>query len=70
MPGFTYIPVLSREDWDGRKGYVHAVYEELCAGLPPAIFMLCGWNKMVDEGVERLKAMGYHKNDIIAELYG
>ena len=27
MEGFTYIPVLSGEQWEGRSGYVHPVYE-------------------------------------------
>src|SRR5207237_8125176 len=31
-PSFKYIPTLSREDESAavRRGYVHAVYEELC----------------------------------------
>jgi glycine betaine catabolism B len=29
LPGFEYLPVLSREQWEGKKGYVHGVYEEL-----------------------------------------
>jgi CDP-4-dehydro-6-deoxyglucose reductase len=28
---FHYIPTLSREEWDGRTGYVHPIYEEICA---------------------------------------
>jgi ferredoxin-NADP reductase len=67
---FTYIPTLSREEWHGRTGYVHAVYESLCADKPPGIFMLCGWRNMIDEGKERLLKMGYDKKDIHYELYG
>jgi CDP-4-dehydro-6-deoxyglucose reductase len=70
VPGFHYHPTLSREDWEGRKGYVHAVYEELCAGRQPAKFMLCGWRNMIDEAKERLLALGYDKKDIHLELYG
>lgn len=71
IPGFTYYPTLSREDWDGRKGYVHAIYEELCAaGHYPAYFMLCGWRAMIDEAKERIITMGYDKKDIHSELYG
>lgn len=31
MPSFEYIPVLSRdsENWTGKKGYVHPIYEEI-----------------------------------------
>jgi len=31
LPRFQYVPTLSREDWEGRHGYVHSIYEELCA---------------------------------------
>lgn len=71
MPNFTYHPVLSREQLDGyRNGYVHNVYEELCAGAPPADFMLCGWKVMIDEAKQRLLGMGYDKKSIHLELYG
>lgn len=70
MPGFKYIPVLSREEWEGRKGYVHAVYEALCAERKPASFFLCGWKGMVDEASTRILEMGYAKSDIHTEVYG
>ena len=70
MKGFTYTPTLSREDWNGRKGYVHAIYEELCCDFPPTDFMLCGWKAMIDEAKERILKLGYDKKDIHLELYG
>ena len=70
LPGFHYLPVLSREDWDGKKGYVHNIYEELCAGKQPAHFFLCGWKNMIDEAKQRIVAMGYDKKSIHQELYG
>ena len=70
LPGFHYHVTLSREDWDGNKGYVHTVYERLCADKPDALFMLCGWRAMIDEAKQRLLAMGYDKKAIHAELYG
>lgn len=70
MPGFQYIPTLSREDWSGRKGYVHAVYEELLADKRPANFFLCGWKAMIDEAKQKIMAMGYDRHDIHLELYG
>jgi glycine betaine catabolism B len=36
VESFTYIPVLSRETWEGRSGYVHEAYEELCKDKKPA----------------------------------
>ncbi|MGN7719321.1 ferredoxin--NADP reductase [Chitinophaga sp. 22620] len=73
MPGFHYIPTLSREDhpsWTGRKGYVHSVYEDLLADRRPANFFLCGWKAMIDEAKQKIQAMGYDRHDIHLELYG
>ncbi|HOA38492.1 MAG TPA: FAD-dependent oxidoreductase [Flavihumibacter sp.] len=81
VPSFHYFPIYSREtshDHLVRRGYVHAVYEELCAqkkagsasGSYPANFFLCGWREMIDEARTRLQALGYDKKDIHLELYG
>jgi CDP-4-dehydro-6-deoxyglucose reductase len=70
MPGFTYHPTLSREEWDGYKGYVHQIYESLCCENQPANFMLCGWRNMIDEAKAKILEMGYDKKDIHLELYG
>ncbi len=67
---FHYIPTLSREEWDGRTGYVHPIYEEICANKQPALFLLCGWKVMIDEAKQRILAMGYDKKSIHQELYG
>lgn len=70
LESFHFIPTLSREKWEGKEGYVHPVYEELCRDLQPANFMLCGWRNMIDEARQRLINMGYDKKDITLELYG
>lgn len=70
MKEFFYHPTLSREQWNGDMGYVHLVYEKLCAARQPATFMLCGWRAMIDEAKQRLLAMGYDKKEIHSELYG
>ena len=70
LPGFNYIPTLSREEWEGRTGYVHPVYEELCSDKKPAAFMLCGWRGMIDEAKQRILDMGYDAKDIHVEIYG
>ena len=67
---FHYIPTLSREEWNGRTGYVHSIYEELCKDMPDALFYLCGWKNMIDEAKQRILAMGYDKKAIHQELYG
>ncbi len=70
---FHFIPVLSREtnpEWEGEKGYVHAVYASLFAHLPPMTFYLCGWKEMLREATQNLLTMGYKKSDIHFESYG
>jgi len=70
LENFHYIPTLSREQWEGRSGYVHPIYEELCANRQPVSFLLCGWKVMIDEAKQRIQAMGYDKKSIHQELYG
>jgi ferredoxin-NADP reductase len=70
MPNFTYHPTLSREEWEGDTGYVHAIYEKLCVEKRPSLFYLCGWRAMIDEARERILQMGYDKKDIHLEIYG
>lgn len=70
IQGFHYIPTLSREQWSGHTGYVHAVYELLCIDKKPASFFLCGWKGMIDEARKRITDMGYDKKVIHFEIYG
>jgi CDP-4-dehydro-6-deoxyglucose reductase len=66
---FRYIPVLSREQWEGRQGYVHAVYEELFADGRDARFYVCGWKVMCNEARTRLKQLGYNRRQYFFEEY-
>ena len=70
LPNFNYHPVLSREEWSGKSGYVHAIYQELCAAKEPASFFLCGWKAMVDDAKSKILELGYDKKAIHQELYG
>lgn len=70
LENFHYIPTLSREEWEGKSGYVHAIYEQHCAEKQDAGFFLCGWKNMIDEAKKRIIAMGYDKKAIHQELYG
>ena len=70
IPDFHYHPILSREEWKGRQGYLHVIYEELCSSLQPAEFFICGWKDMVEEAKKRILDLGYEKKSIHLELYG
>jgi ferredoxin-NADP reductase len=76
---FYFIPTLSRENWAGRTGYVHALYDEICKNnqqacgeifVNPACFYLCGWKFMIDDARKNIAALGYDKTAVHFELYG
>lgn len=71
LEGFKFIPVLSRENegWNGRKGYVHPIYEELFADKRPAYFYICGWADMLKEARQRISDMGYDRKSVKFESY-
>ena len=68
---FTFIPVLSRDNagWNGRNGYVHAVYEEIFYDRRPAHFYISGWSNMIKEARQRLALLGYERTRVKFELY-
>jgi glycine betaine catabolism B len=70
IPDFHYLLALSREEWEGKKGYVHEIYEGLIQKKQPAMFMLCGWKNMIDEAKRRIVESGYDKKSVHLELYG
>ncbi len=70
MLNFHFIPTLSREQWEGKSGYVHPVYEEICKDKRPVNFFLCGWKGMIDEAKNKILEMGYDKKSIHLEIYG
>jgi NAD(P)H-flavin reductase len=72
IPNFEYVPVLSREEWDGAMGYVHDHYIPLVdkAESKPLIYY-CGWKGMIDEGRSLLKERGFKLGeDIRIEIFG
>lgn len=69
FPNFRYMPVLSREQWDGAMGYVHPHYLEVFKDKPDALFYLCGWTVMLKETRDKLKDLGYTRADIKVEFY-
>jgi len=80
LENFIYMPTLSREGWDGYKGYVHSLYEEICnrnkeacedlQEVKPAKFYLCGWKAMIDDAKKKIVELGYDRKAIHQELYG
>jgi len=69
-PEFHYIPVLSREQWEGHNGYVHDAYASLLIKNQPADFFLCGWKNMINDAKQKIQELGYDKKSIHQEIYG
>lgn len=79
LENFHFMPTLSRENWTGRTGYVHQLYEEICKknneacknleNLSPATFYLCGWKFMIDDARKKISELGYDKKSVRFELY-
>lgn len=72
IKNFRYIPVLSREKWDGETGYVHDQYLRLVNDdhLENPTFYLCGWRDMIKEARLNLKEQGFDSKKIKLEIYG
>ena len=71
IPNFSYTPVLSRENWDGAKGYVHEHYEKIVKNdnLKNPLFYICGWRNMILDARKNIKALGYDSSDIKLEIF-
>lgn len=73
LPGFEYIPTLSREKVSGiAEGYVHNHYLKLIDSLEdkPLIYF-CGWDRMIREGRDHLAKRGFEMmKDIRVEIFG
>ena len=73
LPGFEYIPTLSREIVPGiAEGYVHKHYLDLIDKLDhkPLVYY-CGWDRMIREGRDHLAERGFEMmKDIRVEIFG
>jgi len=80
IPQFKYHIILSREEWNGKKGYVHLIYEQIIQDYFNQIeegsyngldieFFICGWKDMVKEARAKLQELGFDKKQIKIEIY-
>ncbi len=72
IPNFEFIPVLSREEWKGKTGYVHEHYLDLIDSRKdkPLIYY-CGLDRMIREGRKHLDERGFKMiKDIRVEIFG
>ena len=73
VPNFEFTPVLSREEWTGKNGYVHEHYLNVIdnmVGDKPLVYF-CGWDRMISEGRQHLAERGFEMmKDIRVEIFG
>ncbi len=65
-PNFLYLPVLSRENWEGKRGHVQL---HLPASVLNKTFYICGLKEMVLETQEVLRQKGVAPENIKVERY-
>ncbi len=65
-PHFTYVPTLSRENWEGKLGRVQ---EHLGEDLSHKTFYICGLKELVLETKEKLLLRGVSSMQIHFERY-
>ncbi len=72
VDNFNFHICLSREEYNGYKGYVHTKYQEIAEQKTKedVQFMFCGWRDMIDQARQELTDLQYKKEQIIFELYG
>jgi aromatic O-demethylase, reductase subunit len=67
--GVRYVPCLSREAWDGRRGYVGDALVEDFDSLRGHVAYLCGPAAMVDAGVKACRRRRMPSRNIRREKY-
>ena len=69
MLPFTFIPVLSRSAWQGRKGYIqHAVIED-GHDLTKSSIYACGSESMIQSARQQLIASGLYEGNFYSDAF-
>ena len=66
---FHYKVALSKEEYEGYKGYVHSLYQPIFNGEKQGHFFFCGFKNMILEARDWLLEKGYQRKCIRYELY-
>lgn len=66
---FKFVPVLSRQEWDGEQGHVQEVMKKYITDPKGKEAYICGLTKMVEETKNTLLKMGFSNEQIHHEKY-
>jgi CDP-4-dehydro-6-deoxyglucose reductase len=71
IPGFKYIPVLSRADdsWNGERGYVQEIVLKLGIDLKNAQVYACGSNNMIESAKKTLVQNGLNLKQFFSDAF-
>lgn len=66
---FTFVPVLSRQNWEGEMGYVQERVSKYVEDPERALAFLCGLPRMVEETRQTLEELGFDRRNVLQEKY-
>lgn len=68
-PNFHYVPVLSRDKWEGEHGYVQHAIEKHLKNFANVEAYICGLTKLVEGNKAMLLGKGMDKHHVHHEVY-
>lgn len=66
---FHYVPVLSRDKWEGEHGYVQHAIEKHIKDFANVEAYICGLPNLVEHNKQLLLSKGMDKHDVRHEVY-
>jgi propane monooxygenase reductase subunit len=69
LPGFSYIPALSHEEWDGETGLITDVVKRLAGDIAGAHAYVCGPPPMVEAAIPLLQSLGVAEKRIYYDKF-
>ncbi len=69
LPGFSYVPALSDDEWDGETGLITDVVKRLAGDLARAHAYVCGPPPMVEAAIPLLQSLGVAEKRIYYDKF-
>ena len=69
LPGFSYVPALSHEEWDGETGLITDVVKRLVGDIARVHAYVCGPPPMVEAAIPLLETLGVAEKRIYYDKF-
>lgn len=66
---FHFIPVLSRQDWNGKNGYAQDAWQNMMPNVADKEAYICGLTRLVEDNKKLLLEKGMPKEFVHHEIY-